>query len=145
MVHQFNTAKTFNRRRNGHGGRQHTVSQKSRAAEHGGDDQPFAVVTNQRIQREDAALAVVVCFHGDKNVFDGRQQRDGPDDEGERADDELFVDFIDAAVALYDGFHNIQRRRADIAINDADGHKEHAELKTRRIAFFHARNAPAFL
>ena len=55
---------------------------------------------HQRVQREDAALAVVVGAHGDENVLYRRQQGYRPDNERQRADDQLLRGLREAAVAL---------------------------------------------
>ena len=97
---------------------------------HSREDQPVAVVAHQRVQGEDAAFAMVVGLHGQDHVFDGGQQRDRPDDQGQRADDEGLVHLGDAAVACQNGLHDVQRRGADVTVDDADGDEEHAELES---------------
>ena len=129
-VHALDRAKTLDRRRHGHGGRQHAVGQQRRAAEHRRQDQPFAVVLDQRIERKDAALTVVVRLHGDKHVFDRGQKGDRPDHERERANDERLVHGGETAVALEDRLHDVQRRGADVAVDDADRYEEQPEAKS---------------
>ena len=129
-VHALNAAESF------HGGGdryrrcQNAVGQQGRAAQHRRNNQPLGAVADQGIERKDPALSVVVRFHGDQYVLDRRQQGDGPDDEGEGTDDEVSVDLCDAPVALKDRLHDVHGRGADVAIDDADGHEEHAESKT---------------
>ena len=129
-VHALDRAQTFDRRRHCHGGRQNPVGQQRRAAKHRRQDQPFAIALDQRIERKDAALTVVVRLHGDKHVFDRGQKRDRPDDERERADDKRLVHRGDAAVALEDRLHDVQRRGADVAVDDADRHEKQTEAKS---------------
>ena len=129
-VHALDAAKAF------HGGgdrdrrRQNAVGQQGRSAQHRGNNQPLCTVTHQRVEGEDSALAVVVRLHGDQHILDRRQQCNGPDHQGEGSDDEIPVDLCDAPVALEDRLHDVHGRGADVAVDDADGHKEHAESKT---------------
>ena len=108
-VHHRDTAKSLNRRGHGHRRRQHAVGKQRRAAKHRRHDEPLAAAAHERIEREDTALAVVVRLHGDEHVLDGREQRDRPDDERQRADNERLVDLRDAAVPLQNGLHHVQR------------------------------------
>lgn len=108
-VHHRDTAKSLNRRGHGHRRRQHAVGKQRRAAKHRRHDEPLAAAAHERIEREDTALAVVVRLHGDEHVLDGREQRDRPDDERQRADNEWLVDLRDAAVPLQNGLHHVQR------------------------------------
>ena len=129
-VHALNAAKAFhgggNRDRRG----QDAVGQQGRATQHRGDDQPLGAVPDQRVEGEDPALAVVVRLHGDQYILERREQGDGPDHQGEGTDDEIPVDLCDASVALEDRLHDVHGRGADVAVDDADGHEEHAESKT---------------
>ncbi len=111
----------------GDGRGQHAVDQQGGAAQHGRKDQPLAAVFHQRVEGEDAALTVVVGLHGDEHVLDGGQQRDGPDHQRQRADDEGLVGLTDAAVPLQDGFHHVHGGGADVAVDDTDGHQDHAQ------------------
>ena len=129
-VHALDAAKALhgggNRDRRG----QNAVGQQGRAAQHRRDDQPLGAVPDQRVEGEDPALAVVVRLHGDQYILERREQGDGPDHQGEGTDDKIPVDLCDASVALEDRLHDVHGRGADVAVDDADGHKEHAESKT---------------
>ena len=128
-AHGIDAAQALDRGGHGDGRREHAVGQQRGAAQHGGQDQPFAAVLHQRVERENAALAVVVGLHGNQHVFDGGQQGDGPDHEGQGADEEALVHVGDAAVALQDGLHHVHRRGADVAVDDPDGHKKETEAE----------------
>lgn len=129
VIHGGDAAQTLHGGGDGDGGSQYAVCQQGRAAQHGRDDQPLAAVFYQGVEGEDTALAMVVRFHGDEYVLDGGQQRDGPDHQGQRSDNESLVRLADTAVPLQDGFHHVHRGGADIAVDDADGHQDHAQLK----------------
>ena len=142
-VHHFHASKAFHGGGDGDGRGQDAVGQQGRTPQHRGDDEPLAAAAHQREQREDAALAVVVRLHGDQHVFDGGQQGDGPDDEGERADDKGLVDLGDPAVALEDRLHDVHGRGADVAVDDPNGHEEHAESEFRLV--FHIVYTATFI
>ena len=134
-VHHCHASQALHRGGHGDGGGQHPVGQQGRAAQHGGQDQPFAAVFHQRVEGENAALAVVVGLHGDQHVLDRGQQRDRPDHQRQGADDEALVDMFNAAVALQDGFHDVHRGGADVAVHNSDGHQE--ETKTEFFLVVH--------
>lgn len=127
-VHHGVGAQTLDRRRHRDRGGQYAVGQHRRAADHRRKDQPLAAAAHQRVQREDAALAVVVGAHGDENVLYRRQQGYRPDNERQRADDQLLRGLREAAVALDDRLHDVHRRGADVAVDDADGYSSIAKL-----------------
>ena len=127
VIHGGDAAQTLHGGGDGDGGSQYAVCQQGRAAQHGRDDQPLAAVFYQGVEGEDTALAMVVRFHGDEYVLDGGQQRDGPYDQGQRADDKRLVGLTDAAVPLQDGFHHVHGGGADVAVDDTDGHQDHAQ------------------
>ena len=130
-VHDRHAPQTFHGGGNGDGRRQDAVRQQGCPAEHGGHDQPLAAAPNQGEERKDAALSVVVRLHGNQDILDGCKKGDGPDDERERSDDKRFVNLGDSPVALEDRLHDVQRRGADVAVDDSDGHEKHAETKFR--------------
>ena len=121
-------AQALDGRGNGNGGRQDAVSEQCGAAQHGGDDEPLAATLDQAVQSKDTALAVVVGAQRDQHVLDGRQQRDRPYDERERAEHELLRDASDAAVAGNERLGYIHGAGADIAIHHAqrDEHRRDA-------------------
>ena len=127
FVHQRDAAKAFHRRGNRHRRRQNAVSQQGRTAQNRRDHQPFAVMAHQRIEGKDAAFPVVIGLHGNDHIFNGGQQRHRPDHQRQRTDNKIFTNGRKTTVALHDGFHHVQRRSSDVAINDTDGHKKHAK------------------
>ena len=104
---------------------QDAVGKKRRAADHGGDDQPFAAALDQAVEGKDAALVVVVGLHGDQHVLDCGHERHGPDDERKCAQDHVLTDGADAAVVGDDGFHGVHGARADVAVDDAERNEQH--------------------
>ncbi|VWM24119.1 Uncharacterised protein [Collinsella intestinalis] len=127
VVHGGDGAQALDGRGDGHRRGEDAVGQKRGAAEHGGHDQPFAVFAHDAVEREDAALAVVVGLEGDEHVLDGGQQRDRPDDERERAEDELLGHGHDAALACKQRLGDVHGRRADVAVHDAQGDEHRAD------------------
>ena len=138
-VHGLDAAQTFHRRGDSDGRGQHPVGKQCRAPQHGREDEPPAAVFYQRVEGEDAALAVVVRLHGNENIFEGGEQGDGPDDQGQRADDEALVHLGDAAVALQDGLHHVHGGGTDVPVYDADGHKEETETEALLLLGVHTR------
>ena len=139
LVHRRNASQTLDRSRDGDGRGEQTVREQCGAAQHGREDERLAVLLDERVEREDAALAMVVRLHGDQHVFDRGQQRDRPDNEGERANDKGLIHCADPAVALEDRLHNVHRRGADITVDDADGYEDQAEPQPASL-LFHRKN-----
>ena len=103
------------------------VCEQGCTAKHGGDDEPFAVLPYDAVEGEDAALSVIIGLEGDEYVFDGGEQRDRPDDERKRAEDELLGDGHDAALARKQRLGDVHGRRADVAVHDAQGDEHRAD------------------
>ena len=143
FVHGMDAAQAFHGGGDGDGRGQHAVRQHGAAADHGGDDQPLAAVADQAVEGEDAALVMIVRPERYQHVLHGGQQGDGPDDQGQRTDDELLVHVGDAAVALDDGLHHVHGGRADIAVDDAQGHQEHPHAESLfAVSELRLRHAP---
>ena len=140
-IHGRDAAQALHRRGDRDRRGQNAVGQQRRAAQHGRKDQPLAAVLHQRIEGEDAALAVVVRLHGDQDVFDGGEQRDRPDDQGEGTHDEALIHLTQTAVALQDRLHHVHGGGADIPVDDADRHQKHAEAQLA--LFLHSFILPA--
>ena len=111
---------------------QDAICQKGSAADHGGDDEPLRAAAHEAVEREDAALALVVRLHCDEDILDSRDQGDRPDDEGQSADDHIVVDRGQAAVAGDDGLDRVHRRCADVAVDDAERDQDHAHGQRNR-------------
>ena len=79
-------------------GGEDAVGEQRRAADHGGENQPWRHLAHETEQGEDAAFVVVVGLHGDYHVLDRGHERHGPDDERKRAQDHVLADGTDAAV-----------------------------------------------
>ena len=61
------------------------VNQRGAEQADGHDDRPLMLLdAEQRHQRDDAALAVVVDPHGEIDVFDGGDEEEGPQDQRQR-------------------------------------------------------------
>ena len=100
-------------------GSQHGIGEERRATEHGGNRKPCTVFANQRIQRENAAFALVVDTHGDQHVLDGGDERNRPEHQRQHAEHGFAIGVGQAALTVEEGLHGIQRRSADIAIHHA--------------------------
>ena len=72
---------------------------------------------HQRGQRQKPALAAVVGAHDDEDVFDRDDQHQRPDDQRERAEDRVLAQIAEIDERLA---HGIERRGADIAVDDAE-------------------------
>ena len=79
-------------------GRDMVIDAVRRAADHGGQNQPWCHLAYEAEQGEDAAFVVVVGLHGDQYILDRGHERHGPDDERKRAQDHVLADGTDAAV-----------------------------------------------
>ena len=77
----------------------------------------FLGSVQEPIKREHAALAVVLRAQHQDRVFDGDDQRDGPDRERHAAE---HVGGRAHRAAEEQLIHGIERRGADIAIDDAE-------------------------
>src|SRR6185503_1313928 len=77
-------------------------------------------VWNQRHQRQDAALALVIRAQDEDQVFDRDDEHQGPEDQGQDADDVLSSggDAVGGIEALA---KRVERARADVAVNNAEG------------------------
>ena len=121
-------AQALDGRGNGNGRREDAVGEQRGATQHGGDDKPLAAALDQAVQGKDAALTMVIGAQRDEHILDGGQQRDRPNDKGERAEHELLRDASDAAVAGNERLGYIHRAGADIAVHHAqrDEHRRDA-------------------
>ncbi len=68
-------------------------------------------------ERQEPALAMIVGAHDDKHVFDRDDQRQGPDDQRKSTEDCGLAQIAEIDERLA---HGIERRGADIAIDDAE-------------------------
>ena len=110
----------------GDGGGEDAVGEKRGAADHGGDDEPLAAALDEAVQREDAALVVVVGLHRHQHVLDRGDERDGPDEQRQRAKDHVLAHGGQAAVAAHDGLEGVHGAGADVAVDDAQSYEDHA-------------------
>ena len=102
------------------------IREECRAAEHGGNREPCAVLANQRVQCEDAAFAIVVDAHGDEHIFDGSDQRNRPEDQRQHAEHGLSVYAAKPSLTGKEGLRGVQGRGADVAVHHAERHDCHA-------------------
>ena len=114
---------SFERGEDGNRRRDHGVSREQRRpgnAEH--EMRSSCVVRaplSERLQRQYAAFALVVGLHQEQDVFRGDDDQEGPDDEGDDADDLRRAErrFLQLAES---GLQRVERARSDVAEDDAD-------------------------
>ncbi len=87
-------AQTFDRGSNGDGRSDHAISQERSATKHSGQHQPFLLSPHKCIQRKYAAFSPVIGPQGKDHILYRSLQREGPDDTGERPEDQLFCDHL---------------------------------------------------
>ena len=112
------------RRKHRYGGGDDRVAAEQRRAghaEHQGDRRALAERhLRQRIQRQDAAFALVVRLHQEQHVFGRHDDQQRPDDQRHDADDLADAEAV-ALEILERGSQRIERAGADVAEHDADG------------------------
>ena len=116
----------LDRRKHGDRRRDHRIAVEERGREHAHQDDPAGPfllaaerAVDQREQSEAAALALVVGAHDDGDVFQGHDDHHRPEDQAEHAVDVQLVG--DQRVVAGEGLaEGVDRRRADIAVDDAD-------------------------
>ena len=116
----------FERRQHGNRRRDRAVAIDQRGAEQAQHDDhrpPPLLDAQERHQGEDAALAVVIDGHGDGDVFDRRDQEQGPDHQRQDAEDALRCGV--AVEIVEGGFQRVERAGADIAEHDAECRHTH--------------------
>ena len=106
---------------------EHRIREECGPADHRGNDEPFAVFAQQRVQREDAAFALVVHAHADEHVFDGRDERHRPEHQREHAYDRGLVGMLHTALTGEERLHRVQRRGADVSVHHAQRHDRHGQ------------------
>ena len=107
-------------------GRDHRVAVEQAGREHAEHDQrrrPLLVPEVARDQRQQARTSrlrrLIVGAHRDEHIFDRHDQHQRPEDEAQHAEDVQPVDR--QRMRAEEAFlHRVERRRADIAIDDAD-------------------------
>ena len=115
---------TFDRTEHRDGWRNHAVAIQQCGADDAKEDEhrartaPSVAGRDQRGQREDAALALVVGAHHDHDVLDRDHQHEGVDDERQDAKDVLVRrrHGVRAEEALA---HRVEGTGADVAVDDA--------------------------
>ena len=115
----------LHRREHRDGRRQHRVPIEERRREHAEHHQPRGPsplperARDQCEQGEGAALPLIVGPHRDQHIFEGDDQHQRPEDQADHAENVQPVDRqrVRPDKAL---FHRVERRGADIAIDDAD-------------------------
>ena len=116
------------------GRRDHAVAVEKRGAEdaHQDEDRPSRSISRsrrqQRGQGEDAAFALVVRAHHDRDVLDRDDEQQRIDDQ--RQDAEHVLVRRRHGMRAEEAFaHRVERARADVAVDDADrGERERKEL-----------------
>ena len=121
------TFEPFDRAEHGDRRRDHAVAVEQRRAEHAEQHQHRAAAPapsgrggHQRGQREDAAFALVVGAHHDRDVLDRDDEQQRVDDERQHAEHVLVRrrHRVRAEEALA---HRVERAGADVAVDDAEG------------------------
>jgi hypothetical protein len=98
-----------------------------------GDEVPRRTLDERR-QRHDAALAVVVGAHDERDVLDRDDQGNRPEHERHHAIDVRTRGTDHAAVQGEHGLDRVERAGADVAEDDAEGGKRQAGEPRRRVA-----------
>ena len=70
----------------------------------------------ETVEREGAALSIIVGTQNDEAVFDGDDKSQSPDDDGQRADEVLGGGLAGKGRRVH-----VQRRGAYVAVDDARG------------------------
>ena len=115
LLHALERRKHGNRRRD----RAVAIDQR-RAEQADGDDRGAMPLLDaeQRHQRDDAALAVVVDAHGEADVFDARDDEQGPEDQRQRAQRSSAASGCGPVIVEH-GLQRVERARADVAEHHA--------------------------
>jgi hypothetical protein len=116
----------FQRRQHRYGRRHRAIAIDERRAEQAGRDDRGPVLfldADQRHQRQNAALAVIVDAHRDRNVFDRRDDHQRPDQQAEHAQDGRRIRA--AAGQIEHGLQRIERTRPDIPKHDPQRGEPH--------------------
>ncbi len=120
LLHAFQRGEHRNRRRD----RAVAVDQRSAEQPCRHDRRTMHLLNSeQRHQRDDAALAVVVDAHGEIDVFDRRDHEEGPQDQRQRAERRGRVGM--RAGKVEHGLERVERAGADIAEDDAERGEAH--------------------
>ena len=114
-VQAFERGKNRDRRRDG----AIAVNQGRAEQAHGDDDgSPFALDAQERHEGEDAPLPIVVHPHGDRHIFDGRHDDQGPDDERQCPQGDVGVWVL--AGEREDGLEGVERARPYVPEHDPE-------------------------
>ena len=105
---------------------QNTVSKKSCATNHGRNNQPFGALFNQTVERKDSALIVVVCLHCNHDVFNGCNECQRPDNEGQSTQNNIGAHGKKSTITSDNCLHGVHWRSANVTVDDAKGNKYHA-------------------
>ena len=112
---------TLDGRGHGDGRRDDAVGQQGACSHKGQQIDPLSLVaTQQGVERQDASLAMVVRPQGHEDILDGSLQGKRPDDARQRTQDHWFVHPL---AHMEDGLHHIERRRANVAKDNAQRDK----------------------
>ena len=125
-VDEVDGAQALDGRGHRDGGREDAVGEQRRATDHGGDDEPAAAPLDEAVEREDAALVVVVRLHGHEHVLHRGDEGEGPDDEGEGSEHHVLGHGGESSVAGDDRLEGIHGARADVSVHDAQGDEDHS-------------------
>ena len=132
--HGGNGPQALDGRGNGDGGGEDAVCQQRGATQHSRDNEPFTVFSDDAVQGEDTAFAVVSSLERDQHVLNRGQQGDRPDNQRQGSQDEFLGDLHDAALACEQRLGDVHGRGADIAVDDAQryqhGGKAHRDVVT---------------
>jgi hypothetical protein len=111
-------------------GRNRAVSVEQGRADQADDDHRGAPAVplgaawaDQRQERQDAALAVIVCAHDEDRVFERNDEDERPEDQRHDAEHRFRRDLSGGTGGFGRDVKRIERARADIAKNDAHASK----------------------
>ena len=116
----------FNGRENRDCWSDHRVAIEQRCADHGENGNEYHLVAHctlsQRHEGQSSAFAFVVGIEKDRHIFHGDDENEGPDDEGENAQNYWLADEAGFAGGGEDCFADcVEGAGSDISVNDADG------------------------
>ena len=117
--------------------RNHRVAEQQSSAEHQRPQQkrraPFFVLGQKAVEGEEPALAIVLRAQNEDGVFDGDNDGDGPDHQ-RYTTQHVSWRWCAAASAEKQLIHGVKRRRADIAVDNAEcANGQRRKASTRRV------------
>ena len=135
-VHEFYASETFDCCSYSDRRREYSVSEHGASAYHCRYYKPCPAAFDQTVEREDAALAVVVSFHSYEHMLYCSQKSNSPDYQRKRSYDKIPVNISQTAIALDNRLHNVHRGCTDISVHDSYRDKKHPHAVLLHFCFF---------